>query len=225
MGLNESSGNMYEWVTHTWNAIKGKCPHGCTYCFMKRWHNEDRPQPPVRFDERELRTDLGVGNFIFVGSSCDMFAEEIPVDWILQTLDHCMGFGNCYLFQSKNPRRFLAFRDYFPEASRLCTTIETNRDIREVMQYSPTPQHRAEWMRRLSGFDLYVTIEPIMIFDLDPLVELIRMVDPVQVNIGANTNHKVRLPEPSAGQVLDLIDALGEFTRVVRKRNLGRLGA
>jgi len=31
MGLNESKGNMYEFVTHTWNAIKGECKHDCTY--------------------------------------------------------------------------------------------------------------------------------------------------------------------------------------------------
>jgi len=24
--LNEVKGNMYGWVTHTWNTIKGKCP-------------------------------------------------------------------------------------------------------------------------------------------------------------------------------------------------------
>lgn len=27
MGLNISKGNMYEFVTHTWNIIKGKCYH------------------------------------------------------------------------------------------------------------------------------------------------------------------------------------------------------
>lgn len=24
---NKQRGNMYSWVTHTWNAIKGKCPY------------------------------------------------------------------------------------------------------------------------------------------------------------------------------------------------------
>ena len=30
--LNRQKGNMYPWITHTWNPIKGKCPHDCTYC-------------------------------------------------------------------------------------------------------------------------------------------------------------------------------------------------
>lgn len=75
MGLNTSKGNMYEFITHTWNTIKGECYHDCSYCYMKRFGKLNK----VRFDAKELKTDLGTGNFIFVGSSCDMFAENISV--------------------------------------------------------------------------------------------------------------------------------------------------
>ena len=78
MGLNKSKGNMYEFVDATWNVIKGECPHACEYCYVKRWGRQN----PIRFDESELKTDLGEGNFIFVGSSCDMFADTIPEQWI-----------------------------------------------------------------------------------------------------------------------------------------------
>ncbi|HEA67556.1 MAG TPA: hypothetical protein ENI07_12145, partial [Desulfobacterales bacterium] len=64
---------MYGFVTHTLNTVKGKCPHDCSYCYMKRWG----PQPELHFDESELKTDLykyGENQFIFVGSSCDMWA-------------------------------------------------------------------------------------------------------------------------------------------------------
>ncbi len=80
---------MYDFITHTWNTIKGECPHGCSYCYMKRWGK----QPPLHFDEKELKTDLGKNNFIFVGSSCDMFAESIPDEWIIKTLDHCKKYS------------------------------------------------------------------------------------------------------------------------------------
>ena len=107
MGLNKSKGNMYEFITHTWNTIKGRCYHDCSYCYMKRWG----ALRPVRFDTKELKTDLGTGNFIFVGSSCDMFAEDIPDKWITLTLQHCEKFGgNKYLFQTKNPKRVLQFK-------------------------------------------------------------------------------------------------------------------
>ena len=112
---------MYGFVTHTWNTIKGKCPHDCEYCYMKRF-----PQKPVRFDEIELNTDLGEGNFIFVGSSCDMWAEGIFGNWIFVTLKHCNKFKNKYLFQSKNPDRFDAWFGILPKDSILATTIESN---------------------------------------------------------------------------------------------------
>ena len=35
MNLNQSKGNMYEFITHTWNPIKDRCYHDCAYCYMK----------------------------------------------------------------------------------------------------------------------------------------------------------------------------------------------
>ena len=125
MSLNKATGQMYTWVTHTWNTIKGECPHGCTYCYMKRWGK----QKPVRFDEKELKTDLGSGNFIFVGSSCDMWADNIQDEWIFRTLCHCNKYDNTYLFQTKNPRNI---RRILVPKSRVCVTMESNRFYPEI---------------------------------------------------------------------------------------------
>lgn len=218
MGLNASKGNMYSWVTDTWNTIKGKCSHDCTYCYMHKWG----PQRPVRFDEKELFTDLGTGRIIFVGSSCDMFAVTIPDKWIIDTLNFCGSFcGNEYLFQSKNPAGFKDFAIYIPKSSRLCTTIETNRYYPE-MGNTPDPSIRSEDMHDLADFRRYVTIEPIMDFDLEEMVNIIRWCNPEQVNIGADSGDN-GLPEPSKGKVMQLIDALKEFTTIDQKRNLSRL--
>ena len=32
--LNVAKGNMYGFITHTWNPIKGHCYHQCSYCYM-----------------------------------------------------------------------------------------------------------------------------------------------------------------------------------------------
>ena len=106
--LNKSKGNMYSWVTDTWNPIKGVCSHGCSYCFMRKWGH----LKPARLEDSEFKTDLGKGNFIFVGSSTDDWAAAIPDDWIQKTLDYCDKFENQYLFQSKNPSRILEFCDH-----------------------------------------------------------------------------------------------------------------
>jgi DNA repair photolyase len=214
MSLNISKGNMYEFITHTWNTVKGECPHDCSYCYMKRWGK----QSFIHFDAKELKTDLGSGNFIFVGSSCDMWAENIPNEWRIETLRYCNKFDNRYLFQTKNPaniRLILAYN------SHVCVTLETNRWYPEVMRNCPKPADRAEQMK-LIRHPLYITIEPIMDFNLPVFVEMIKQCEPLQVNIGADSMRN-GLPEPPKEKVLQLTEELEKFTMVHRKANLKRI--
>jgi DNA repair photolyase len=213
MALNESKGNMYEFITHTWNAIKGACFHDCTYCYMKRWGK----LKPVRLDEKELKTDHGTGNFIFVGSSCDMWAQDIPEEWILKVLDKCTD-ENKYLFQTKNPENI---RRILPYESRVCVTIETNRWYGDIMQNSPHPIERFKQCQ-LIRHPLYITIEPIIDFDLGQFQKWMRILSPLQINIGADTG-KNNLPEPPKEKILALINILEKFTIVHQKSNLKRL--
>ena len=215
MGLNKQRGNMYAFVTHTWNPIRGKCPHDCSYCYMKVY-----PQPELHFAENEMKTNLGEGNFIFMGSSTDEWAMGVPVDWILKSLKHCRKYPlNRYLFQSKNPARFLQFIDFMPPDFVLGTTIETNRDY-EVSQ-APTSEARILAMLDLP-MPKMVSIEPIMDFDLDYFVDWIKQIAPEFVSVGADSKGH-NLPEPSSDKVRSLIKKLGEFTIVKVKDNLGRL--
>ena len=220
MGLNAAKGNMYEFVTHTWNTVKGECPHGCTYCYMKRWGK----QSPMRFDESELKTDLGSGNFIFVGSSCDLFAKDVPEEWILKTLRKCHDYNtNQYLFQTKNPARVLEFNHHVFRQSVICTTLESDMCYPDIMKKSPQPVERALAMREISRHArTYITIEPILEFNLDFFVSMIKICNPHQVNIGADSGGN-NLPEPSYKEVMALIKELNKFTTVVNKTNLNRL--
>jgi len=70
--------------------------------------------------------------------------------------------------------------------------------------------------------DKYLTIEPIMDFDLDKLVRIIKTAKPKQVNIGADTGNN-GLPEPSKEKVLQLIEEIEKFTTIHNKNNLKRL--
>ena len=188
---------------------------------MKRWGKLN----PVRFDEKELKTDLGSGNFIFVGSSCDMFANDICDSWIKSVLNHCQKFDNKYLFQTKNPERFLDFIDacVITDKSVLCTTIESDSYYLEIMKSSPHPMQRSIAMNAVSGaIQTYVTIEPIMDFNLEHMILMIKRCNPTQVNIGADSG-KNGLPEPSKEKLLQLIEGLQEFTTIVKKKNLKRL--
>ena len=108
---------MYAFVSHTYNPMKGECEHSCSYCFMRR----KLLLPPLRLELKELKVNLGEGNFIFVGSSTDEWAANVPSEWIEQILDYCDGFDNKYLFQSKNPE--------YSGTSRTCGCYAGDRQL------------------------------------------------------------------------------------------------
>jgi DNA repair photolyase len=178
---------------------------------------------PIRFDEKELKTDLGKGNFIFVGSSTDMFAEDVSRNWIVPVLNRCLEFDNTYLFQSKNPERFNEFSAY-PDKVVFGTTIESNIDY----EISKAPKMMARMIQmaqlRLRGFRTMVTLEPILEFDLNALTKMIEAIRPEWVNIGADSKGH-NLPEPSYEKIMQLFKNLKTFTTVKQKRSLGRLNA
>lgn len=222
--LNKQKGNMYPWVTHTWNPIKGKCPHDCEYCYMKRF-----PLNPVRLDEGEFNTNLGMDNTIFVGSSCDMWAKEIPDEWIEKILRYIFGkyWGNTYLFQSKNPKRFFDFiysNIAISSDTIFATTLETNRNTNSK---APEPSERVPWMweftdRKYCNFKRMISIEPILDFDLIEFSMMIRNIHPDFVSIGADSQGH-ELQEPSKEKTLELIEGLKTFTEVKIKDNLKRI--
>ena len=216
MALIESKGNMYTWTTHQWNPVGGECFHNCKYCYVNRWGKK----PPLNFKEKYLKDDLGNNRTIFVVSGGDLFASDVPNEWIYRVLEHCRKFDNEYLFQSKNPMRFIKFLECFPK-SIFCTTIETNRWYPE-MGNTPSPTDRAFGLSVLDDYKRYLTIEPIMDFDVKELVELVKLTHATQINIGADSGNN-NLPEPSKEKIFALIDELKKFTVIDKKRNLNRL--
>lgn len=216
--LNKQVGNMYHFVTHTWNAIKGKCPHECSYCYMRRF-----PLADLRFDEKELKTDLGCGNYIFVGSSTDMWSNAVPDEWIEAVLKKCGEHENRYLFQSKNPRRFLDFVGCFPANSTLGTTIETNLLPASISKAPPVSERVSAMVflrKNYPRFKRMVSIEPIMKFHTG-LTVMMNEIAPDFVSIGADSKHS-DLSEPTAKEINMLIGELKTFTEVIIKDNLKR---
>ena len=219
MALNPQKGNMYKHITHTWNAIKGRCGYDCKYCYMKIFKLK-----PLRLDKSEFTVNLGTDNFIFVGSSTDMFHINVPTVWIARTLYYCNEYpNNRYLFQSKNPHRFFGFVGWYPLDSHFATTIESNRNYPSMSQ-APPVEERAKWIRIFGQhFPVSITIEPILDFDRDILVEWLKKISPEWVVIGADSKGH-QLPEPPMEKVAALIEKLSRFTEVILKDNLSRIG-
>lgn len=239
MPLNKQRGNMYSWVTHTWNPLGGACPHQCSYCSTralcarhKTLHDKYTGDP--RLIEKELKYSHGAGKTIFVCNMVDLLADAVPEAYIDAIMAVCRRhMGNTYLLQTKNPERFISLPKqgvppwlYYPENVIFGTTIETNRDTRGISS-APHATDRARSMyevqRTMTKKTITVTIEPIIDFDLDIFVDMIWRIHPDFVSVGANSSRKINLIDPDGQEVQKLLLKLAEFTEIRAKSNLARL--
>lgn len=216
--------NMYEGVI-TWNPLAGECPHKCIYCSTNKFYYpflKEKYSGELRIDEKQLKRKFKAGSTVFVCAQNDLFAEDVPVIIMMTILAHCNQKDITYFFQTKNTNNLYLFINLLPENSIICTTIESN-EYHNCMENTIHPIERAEYFEKILNFKKQITIEPIMKFDLQDFIELIKQCNPDQVNIGANSYKKVQLYEPSKEEVLALISELEKFTKVVQKSNLQRL--
>ena len=223
MPLTKSKGNMYPWVTHTHSHLGGACPHQCSYCYVSGfpWRLRiDRYTGPLRLIEKEFAVKYGSGKTIFIEHCNDLLAKEVPNEFIDRIIHHCKEYpDNTYVFQSKNPVRFQDWA--FPRDSIFGTTIETNRMYPETGK-APSPAARYVAMRRIPGRK-FVTVEPVMDFDVAILAYWISDINPEFLNLGADSKGH-GLPEPSVEKIMELVAELKKYGIELReKHNLQRL--
>ncbi len=224
MGLNKVKGNMYDWVTHTHTHLGGECPHKCPYCYV---NNSRFPVEKyigaLRLCEKEFAIPYGIGKTIFIEHMNDLFAERVPMPWIKQILQHCSKYPkNTYVFQTKNPGRVIFYTNNLPPNVIIGTTMETNR---ETVGLAPSPFMRYFGIKRLrkAGFDVFVTVEPIIDFDEDNFAKALINIRPKFVAIGADSKG-CGLQEPSEEKILLLLHDLTKAGIQLRvKDNLIRL--
>lgn len=239
--LTVSSGQMYNWVTHLWDALPF-CSHLCSYCYVKAFR-ELKATPELNYPFPLL----GKKRKIFVCHMGDLFCDGVPDDMIYRVLDHCGKFENHYIFQTKNPARLLNFREQLQKLSvkrnvglfddvtvgdvigiTLGTTIETNRkDLLSALSVAPPPEERAYGISspalRSLNCKRFLTCEPLLDFDLPEFIKLIKICSPDFINLGADSkNHNIH--EPSKDKVNQLIKAIkGMGIEIKIKANLDRI--
>lgn len=234
--LNKSGGQMFP-NHYTCNPLAGKCSHNCfAYCYVndlkERFPNMHKKYSgPVRLDEKVLKGNTGKGKTIFVCSCTDLFAENVPESMIKTIINECVKYqDNQYLFLSKNPGRMQSFINMMPRNSVLATTIETNRqDLIDKCSRAPSIVKRVKGMKLLRGvrtfkdFDTTISLEPLMLFDLEQLIAIVKEINPTYVSIGADSMRN-DLVEPNPDDVCELIVKLKKITEVRKKINLERWG-
>lgn len=228
MPLKKQKGNMYPWVTHMHSHLAGECPHKCGYCYVQRnrFGVSPRWKGEIRLIEDELKVNYGSGKTIFIEHMGDLFAGGIKDRFIEEILRHCwICPENTYVLQTKNPERVFWWykeKTYFPDDFMIGTTIESNRLYENSLAPIPADRYLGMLKFKEAGVKTFVTIEPIMDFDLDVLVKWLRDIKPDFVNVGADSKG-CNLPEPSPEKVKKLISELQKFTEVRNKSNLNRI--
>jgi DNA repair photolyase len=226
MPLLPSRGNMYTFVTHCHTHIGGECPHHCKYCYVDTgFMNTPRPKRycgPLRLIREEFNVDYGIGKTIFIEHKNDLFAADVPEDFIRAILAHCHEYpDNTYVFQTKNPARYLGMQSLFPKGSILGCTIETNLEIPGISR-APRQIERMKAMTLIEGRK-FITIEPILQFDVDILARWIAAIRPEFLNLGADSKGH-ELPEPSIEDIRAFVEKLKGYGIELReKHNLKRL--
>ncbi len=230
MPLSKSRGNMYPWVTHTHTHLAGKCPHGCSYCYvqaMERRFQSGRYAGPVRLVEKEFSVQYGSGKTIFIEHCADLFAKGVPPGYAKRILAHCCTWPeNQYVIQTRNTYRADAKRFLLPPDCLIGTTLETTScAVSASVSVSPYPFHRLDGLvsLRRGGERTFLTVEPIMEMDVGLMLKWIQAAQPEFVNIGADSKGS-GLKEPSAEEVRELIAGIKAMDIEIReKRNLDRI--
>jgi protein gp37 len=176
-----------------------------------------------RFWPERLKTPCKPGETIFLNFMGDAFCKEVPSEWIQQEITYAAKYPDTdFLLCTKNPARYAEFE--FPSNVILGATIETTF-------YSDDYSKAPSLMNRIFELSVtlhprkFISIEPIMGGDMDLMIDLISVLRPEVIEIGAD-NHRKHLPEPSAAEVRQLLDGLRKALpdcKVIEKEGLERL--
>jgi len=188
-----------------------------------RFGRPERYRGELRLIEKEFEVKYGMGKTIFMENCNDLFSIDVPGPMIERILSHCKEWpDNTYVFQTKDPFKVRFHLSSLPVNSILGVTVETNRDTESIGR-APLPANRIFFFRHLKGFRRFITIEPILDFDVDDFAAWLVMARPDFVNIGADSKGH-GLPEPPFEKVMKLIEILtSEGIDVREKHNLDRL--
>lgn len=246
MPIRKAAGNTYPDVDWLWSPLVCGCEHQCAYCYaminckrrkiewdlFPHWASENYKM--ILSDKVWKGFPKLPSGRIFVCDTTDLFANNVPPVWIEIILNHCWeqwcnNSNLSYVLQTKNLARLNEFNyifERFPNGVlRFGITLETNRDTSAISK-APLPHQRAIDFAKFTKetqYESFVTVEPIMDFDLIQFIEMIEQIKPNLVWIGADSRN-CRLPEPDQDKLISFFYDVREIVGDVRlKKNLNRL--
>ena len=223
-------GKMFTYASktmRTWSPFSG-CSHECLYCWAKRiveTRLKDSPKykecgfKPA-FHPNEMNKKFSPNTFCFISSMGDIaFATNDELRQIINKIKENPRTN--FLFCTKDPTVYLPMDNL--ENVYFGTTLETNRDITKLYSKAPLTSERYRIMEYLNVTNKFVSIEPVMDFDLDIFSQWILNINPKIVEIGCDGYHN-NLPEPSSDKIKALIKNMEvSGIEVICKDGLSRL--
>ena len=210
----------------TWNIFTG-CNFDCYYCWARKLvttrlaHLEKYNSVGFipTFHPKELNVTFKPNEFVFVSSLGDIrFASWPELKEILAIIQKYP--QTQFLLQTKDPSMFLNGRTWESNIYQ-GATIETNREITVSKAKQPIKRYHA--FAENSHPHKFLSIEPIMDFDIEVFLSWIKDIKPEIVEIGAD-NYRSCLPEPSWDKVEALLKGLREICpTIIEKQGLERL--
>jgi hypothetical protein len=211
----------------TWNVFSG-CKFDCVYCWARSLITTRMKDTPKykdclfepTFHRKELEKHFGKNDFVFVAPMGDIaFCPSANIDELL--IRCARYYPTKFLFCTKNPATYQKWE--VTDNVYLGATIETNRPYPNTISKAPQPSLRGAIMASLEDCRKFISIEPVMDFDLVAFCNMIYDIKPEIVEIGAD-NYGHNLPEPSAYYIDKLIEFMTlHGITVVQKQGLERL--
>lgn len=222
----EKKSKMFRSVNGTWNPVIG-CSHHCKYCWCVPLVKSTRYKAACSkcrtFQvHAHLERSVKSRKTILVCSMGDLFCEGCPDKYITEVLEKIREYPKkTFIFCTKNPARYKAFLKIIPDNCILGSTIETNRNVlAKKWSQAPAPSLRYKAMAAIKSKRKFLSIEPIMEFDLPMMIKWIKDINPIIVEIGYNNYQRFRLPEPPLSKTKQLIKRIQKMGMTVKEKTL-----
>ena len=221
----------------TWNPVTG-CSHNCPYCWamglaLGKLRNTPKYSKGFIPSVHPSVIQKGPPHFenIFVVAMGDLWCDSFSDETIQDVMYSCaiQNITKNYLLLTKNPGRYVDFLvknpGYFDNHRFIWgTTIETNygkenRYGNYLGPNAPDPELRylsmATLRRDYPDIRLFLSIEPVMKFDIDAMLAWILEIDPEFIYIGLDNHNKIPHDfEPTKEELSALIETAKKITEV-----------